>query len=237
MSESSLTLTRLQLKEHLGMFLSWSRTIADWTAENALDATRIIQAGERQFYAPVLKSQNPNAPPKSYVWSFLSPKLTLAMTTNATDLPDDFGGFLDTELAFTSAVTWPLTLVPIWRVLEKIQAGTSMPTGITQPLLGAVTPKVQAIAATGQRWQITVWPTPTSSISVTGRYRSNPLTISDDTYYPMGGEPHAETLLESVLAAAEEFMNDTAGVHRERFETLLAASVALDQRLHQQEAA
>jgi hypothetical protein len=230
MSEPTLSITRGDLKSALGRFLGISRTSSDWTTENAADVLYCIQCGERQFYAPASGHQ----------WSFLTTALSLSLSngTATYDLPDDFGGFLDSELAFASTKTWALKLVPLKLVLEQTQTyGTSMPTGITQPVMGAVKPKTAFAPATGQRWQIQVWPSPTGSITATGRYRALPNTIDDDAHYPMGSELHSQTLIESCLAAAEEFMNDEDGVHRARFNELMQASIACDLRLHAQEAA
>lgn len=237
MAESTLTLTRLQLKTAVGQYLSLSRTIADWSAENASDVDLILASGLRNFYSPHIKSKNPSAPHHTHVWSFLIGRTSVSLSngTATYDLADDFGGFVDTELAFTSSKDWPLLLVPMWRVLEKIQSGTSMPSGITQPLLAAVERK-SFTAATGQRWQIVVWPTPTSSLTATGRYRSEPDLFANDAHYPMGNALHAETIQESCLAAAEELMNDQSAVHRERFVVLLEASIAADRELHKSEA-
>ena len=234
MAESTLSVTRLDLKQNLGEKLGVSRTIANWSATIIADVDRILAKGLRQFYFPSLRTKNPNAPFESHVWSFLIKRASVSLSngTNLYDLPDGFTGFVDTELAFTTSKDWSLRIVEMWRVLEKIQAGTSMPTGITQPLLAAVEDKTFT-EATGQRWQMLVWPTPTGSLTVTGRYRSEPDLISDNAAYPMGNAIHAETILESCLAAAEEFQNDATTLHRERFQALLEASVAADRELHQ----
>lgn len=240
MAEPTLTMTRLELKKALGEKLAIARDPNDWSADAAADVDRILAKGLRSFYSPLIRTKNPNAPLESHQWSFLIRRTTVSLSngTNLYTLTDDFGGFLDTELMFVasnlssgSAKTWPLKIVEWWRVLEKIDAGTSMPTGISQPLLAAIEP-VTFTPATGQRWQMAVWPTPTSSLSVSGRYRSQPDFFSDDTHYPLGGSLHAETLLESCLAAAEEFQNDSATLHRERFQQLLEASIAADKELH-----
>lgn len=230
-------MTRQILKDHLGLFLTWSRTDTDWSAEMIADAERIIRNGENAFYVPSYK-KNPQAPTQSHVWSFLSTTLTLSLVngTNAYDCPDDFSGFVDTELAYTTSNDWPLKLVEMWRVLEKIQAGTSMPSGITKPLLAAVRPK-SVTATTGQIQQVLIWPTPTGSLTATGRYRTNPSAMSDDSHYPLGGAQFAECLLESVLASAEQFIDSPSTQHRERFAELLPACIDLDRRIHMSEAA
>lgn len=236
--ESTLTITFAGLKSEIGAYLGISRTTTDWSAENTADVARILKAGQRQFYEASYRP-NPNAPLRTHVWSFLRKRMSLNISSGTATyaLPDAFAGFLDPELAFTASKAWPLTLVPMWRVIEKIQAGTSMPTGISQPLLAAVESVTSTLSTTGQRWQIVLWPTPDSSLVVTGQYRLNPDALATDGHYPLGGEAHAQTILESCLAAAEEMMNDQLTIHRERYAELLAQSIQLDSRLHAQEAA
>lgn len=243
MAESSLTLTFADLKTAIGQYLGVSRTVGSWTAETAADVGRILSAAQKQFYEPYYRPV-PQAPLKVHVWSFLRARaaITTGSGTQTYTLPEDFAGFLDDYLSisFTSpAKPWSLELTSMKDVLEHIQDfGTSMPSGFSQPMLAAVESVSSTLGTTGQRWQIVMWPTPASTLTVTGQYRLNPNALATDTHYPLGGEAHSQTLLESCLAAAEEFQNDQAStVHRDRFQELLAASIALDSRLHAQEAA
>ncbi len=233
MAESTLSINRGIIERELRRFLQYALTGTLLTDQDT-NIDDIIHSGERAFYEPAIDG-------KPYCWSFLT-KIETITTANGTAtyaLTDGFAGFLDKELTFAAANTkpWPLLLVPLEHVLEKIQDGTGMPSGLTvaQPLIGAVAP-VTFATATGQRQQITLWPTPNSILSITGRCRLIPDATPDvDADYPMGGQPHAQTLLECCLAAAEAFMNDEEGVHTKRAAERLAASIALDMRLHPQE--
>ncbi len=239
MAESTLTYTLADLKAEIGAYLGVSRTSSDWTAENLADIVRVLKSGQRQFYEPYFIPA-PGAPPKVHIWSFLRARLSLSISngTNNYDLPDDFAGFLDEELAFLTTKNWPLKLVPMKFFLEKYQLNQgAMPSGESQPMIGAVESKTSTLGTTGQRWTIYLWPTPASSLTLTGQYRLNPAALATDGHYPLGGEAHSQTLLESCLSAAEEFLNDSSTLHRDRFQELLASSIALDSRLHAQEAA
>lgn len=239
MSESSLTLTFADFKVAIGQLLDVSRDPTQWTAETIADVGRILQSGQRQFYEAQYRPV-PQAPVRVHVWSFLRARasITLANGTQTYALPDDFGGFLENRLSFTSTKTWSLQITKMDDVLEHIQDfGTGMPTGETQPLLAAVEMVSSTLGTTGQRWQIVMWPTPVSTLTITAPYRLSPNALATDTHYPLGGEMHSETLLESCLACAEERQNDQSTLHRERFQELLAASIQLDMQLHAQEAA
>ncbi len=240
MSESTQSVTRTKLKEAVGQKLGVSRTVGDWSATTASDVDRIIASGLRSVYSPMIRSKNPNAPLESYVWSFVRKQLSISVTslTNAFDLPDDFGGVLDRDeygqqvLGFSESKDWPLIIVEPWRVTEKIQAGTTPPSGITQPLIASIEPKTFT-ASTGQRWQLRVWPTIASgTLTVVGQYHSIPDLISSDSNYPQGNALNAETILEAVLAAAEEYQNDQSSFHRSRFQQLLEAAIDADRKLH-----
>lgn len=231
MAESTLSINRGIIKRELRRLLPYALT-GSLTTDQTSHVNDIIYQGERQFYHPTVGG-------KPYVWSFLTRILSLSISsgTSTYDLPDDFAGIIDERLAFTSSKPWALELVPMEHVLEKIQDGTGMPTGITQPLIAAIQPK-SFTSSTGQRQQIIMWPTPTSSLTVTGRYCRIPDQIADDdSYYPMGGGHYSQTLLESCLAAAEAEMNDEEGVHAKKFAERLAASIELDRMLHKSEAA
>lgn len=225
MPESTLSLTRGDLKRHIGRFLGISRDPLQWTAESADDVADIVRAAERMFYFPEVDG-------KTYVWSFLKKTSVGSLSSGVStyDLADDFGGFLTNQLTFSTAEKYPLLLVDISLIREKQQH--ARPVSVNQPLLAAVTPSGFSPNATGQRWKLTVWPTPTQGYVIYGDYRTNVDAISDDTHYPLGSGPHAQTLLEAALASAELYLNDQPGPHNEMFKRLLAASVQYDQGLN-----
>lgn len=240
MAESTLTLVRSGLKTAVAAYLGGNRTYSSTSSETQSDIDRIVAIGQRQFYAPSYRPV-PNAPLKVHVWSFLraSASISISSSTQTYDMPDAFSGFLSDELNFTSTKTWPVQLTWMEDLNAHIQDyGTSITSAIPQVMLAALESKTSALGTTGQRWTLKLWPTPNASATLTAQYRLSPDALGDDTYYPLGGELHADTLLESCLAAAEEHINDQlSSIHRDRFAELLNQSILLDQRLHQQEAA
>ena len=70
------------------------------------------------------------------------------------------------------------------------------------------------------------------SFEVQFRYRSNPYNLSPSKPYPLGGQPHAETLIASCLAAAELKLNDEQGPHYADFIEKLRSSVSIDRRMN-----
>jgi hypothetical protein len=75
-----------------------------------------------------------------------------------------------------------------------------------------------------------LWPTPFQEFTLQGRMLSNPYRIDAAKPCPLGGQPHAETLRASVLAAAELEFNDEKGLRWQDYIEKLQASVAHDRR-------
>jgi hypothetical protein len=83
-------------------------------------------------------------------------------------------------------------------------------------------------------WYMSVWPVMEDATFLTMTYRIVPddslaATITDNGGTIQVDAVHAETLLSSIMAAAEEYYNDeTNGVHSQRFAVRLAASIKHD---------
>jgi hypothetical protein len=149
------------------------------------------------------------------------------------DLPSGFAHFLDPQLSFSpdNQRWYPLDLAGPGYIHQRRQTSFMDYASDEQPFLAAVNPRTRN-QATGQRFELIIWPSPASALTIKGPYFLNPFAITVDDPYPLGGEQHAETLLEAVLAAAEIHMNDERTIHRETFKERLWASVALDRRTH-----
>lgn len=144
---------------------------------------------------------------------------------NAYDLPDDWGSFVSplTYRPGTSDLYSPIDIVGEHMIRTKRQAND----WFARPQVAATRPKTFD-ATTGQRFQITFWPTPDDAYVLTYRYNANPNKLSSTNKYPLGGMRHGETVLASCLAVAEARRNDVQGLHRARFMELLAASISWD---------
>lgn len=80
----------------------------------------------------------------------------------------------------------------------------------------------------GTRWQVLFDPMPDAEYVLSARIRLIPSMIDSTNKYPLGGDIHGETIIESCLAAAERGKNDEQGVHHAAFMRCLAASISLD---------
>jgi hypothetical protein len=168
-------------------------------------------------------------------WSFLrkEARLTVEASESEYRMPDDFSGnILGTSVTYVAGSgKRRLGQVAEW----EIAAARSKSSSTGDPAYFAIVPE-PIDPTSGQRWKMVVWPTPVSSGAVIRyRYILAPNTLSSTQIYPLGGAAHSETLIEAVLSAAEEILDDNGnGVHRERFLERLGASIRLDDELKTQ---
>lgn len=228
MAESTLSISRTDLVRYVGRFLGYGTGTLD--TEQTQDVTDCIDRGLRQFYQPpVLEGEG-----QSHTWSFMKPVMEIGIAVNqrALQLPDDFGGFLESFLYFAPQDdAWQkLPIVGIGQILNERQFDSDTNTTTGVPELAAVVP-IGSDGTNGQRFALELWPSTDSTYTIRGQYYSNPYQISTSKPYPLGGQPHAETLIESCLAIAEQMLNDEIGLHTSKFTVQLRTSISHDRRM------
>jgi hypothetical protein len=101
-----------------------------------------------------------------------------------------------------------------------------------RPQKFAVRPKVHT-GASGQRYEIMLWPMADSAYVLTYPYSALPNALSSSYPYPYGGAVHSLTILESCLAVAELEENGIeGGPHGNAFQRMLRASIDYDLRVN-----
>lgn len=224
----SIRVTRQYLMQEIGRETGWGRQPGKWNAIQRQDAQRILDIGIRNFYVP------PTLPNETvfHSWSFLQPEFEIQLKVNKEDydLPEDFAGLIN-ELTYSSSDdSWcPLCVVSELVVRKNRQelGGSAEYSGYPQQV--AIIPVGDA-GTEYQRHKMMVFPCPNDDFRIRGRYRSNPLAFSDDTPHPMGGQPHAETLRLSVMAAIEQELEGGNGPRYSQFLMALKTSVDFDRR-------
>lgn len=210
---------------HLGHGLGADNGDTAWTATQTYAINSCIKSGLRQFYFP--------APINgvSYDWSFLRPiaTLTLASGGSVVVLPDDFGGIEGqvTLLSTSSQASWPIDVVGEGKIRESFSV---LPDATGRPLMTSIVPLKGTGATQGQRYQMTVYPTADQDYRLQFEYYVLADYLTGALPYALGGMAHAETILESCLAIAEERIDDASAVHSQKFQERLAASIATDRR-------
>lgn len=149
---------------------------------------------------------------------------TFTITATGTyAMPDNFGGVIE-DIRFDSDNNYSgLTERPEGDILRMRSTGS----GDGIPCVYAVRPK-SSTGETGQRYELLVWPTPSSTYTLTIKYITLRDKLSSTYPYPLGSAVHAETILSAVMAEAEMEKFGEPGPHEIRFMKRLAASVAAD---------
>lgn len=224
--ESSLSLARSSYQSAVAREIGFSPTSTDWTDAEAAVVNDCVDSGLRQFYFPAMPDG------RVYEWSFLKPTrtLTLAASANHLDLPDDFGNLsgpitVSQTNAVTATAMYPGAIADILtqRAIDSVSTG--------QPQLMAVVPLKGTDITESQRFRLEVWPTADVAYSLNVSFSLLPEALSGSRPYAYGGVAHVETILESCLSIAEQRVNNEMGVHTQKFQERLAASVSYDMRL------
>jgi hypothetical protein len=221
----SLAITYNELQQAIGRYLGYGRTVygPDDGSQEWADIEDCIKSGLRQFYVPPPMQGQPG----SHQWSFLRPVTTLVLAAGVGDynLPNDFGG-LHGDLANPASELSKPVVVTSESALRALRQ-SSPQSG--KPKQAAIRPKATDGAA-AQKFEIILWPVPDCQIELTYKYFVLPQTLSNQNPYPYGGQSHSETILESCLAIAEQRLNDTKGIHWEKFMARLSASIQIDRK-------
>ena len=236
MAESTLSVRWTDLQSYVAIFAGWDRTAASWETTQTTDFVLIVKKGLRKFYYQAA------IPPETipYEWEFLRPTATHTLV-NADwdyDLSDDFGGLvLPRSVVYSTDASGTdgrrlRKISPEELLALRIQDGA---TGT--PLYWAQRQKAY-VPATGHRYEMLFYPTPAATEAgdvITYRYVVAPDTVDATNMFPIGGALHSECIIEAVLSAAEEFLDDEPnGIHTQKFQGLLGASIRIDQEAKRQ---
>lgn len=226
--EPTLSLKKSEFEAEVGLFLGYGRGEEfgdpEWSDQQTAAIESVVRSGLRQFYFP------PPMDGVSYDWSFLRPAkdLTLALAATAVDLPDDFGGFEGELTLQASDRVYCSVAITNEGVIDAYYAENADTTG--QPRMAAVRPLRGTGSSRGQRFDLYVWPAADQAYTLRFQYYLVPDALTGTRPYAYGGAEHAETILESCLAIAEERLDDARAVHAMKFRERLAASISLDRR-------
>ena len=226
--ESTLSIALTDLRKEVGWLWLGERDSANWSTDETDQIDEMINSGLRQFYHP------PPTPmyPKGHRWTFLEPTTTLTTVSGTEDytLSADFGGLIGLITYTDTDEQWyPIELTGEHRI--RILRQRDYNGNKSDPRYAAVRPK-SSDGSNGQRFELMLWPQPDAAYTLRYQYHALPSKLTTGNPYPLGGEVHAETILESCLAITEQRLENAAGVHTQKFQERLAASCAMDRMLH-----
>lgn len=221
---TGLEVNRAYLRRLAGRELGYGPNPGIWSHKETQEVELAVQTGQRKFYAPLpLPGEK-----AGHEWSFLRPLLPIRLVAGQYqyDLPQDFAGMLG-PIVFepeSDVLYPPLRLVGEWQLRQKLQLDYSS----TRPTLAAIATKPPDLIGGG--YVLLVWPSPDDTYILNVRYQSNPEAVADETQLPHGGQAHAQTIIEAVLAACEEQIGKL-GVHSKLFLERMLTSVGHDRKL------
>lgn len=239
----------LWLMRELGHVLGVGRDDSDWDFQVNGRLDSIVQSGYYQFCypPPVMLNQqqtgdtvSPDLPKETeeakdqrirspHTWSFLRQMETLSLAVGQSiyDAPSNFTGQVGDLVITTGEGRLPIVAEEQLRNLLAKDTATGTPKYV------AVRPK-QSDGQGHQTWEIVVYPSPSKPMAATFRYAVQPAPLGLDNQFPLGGRQHAETLLASCMAVAEEregaLRESPIGTALARFMQRLAASVHVDKQ-------
>lgn len=231
MAESTLAIAYAEIAAEVGSYLGFGRgtNYSDpaWSTQQQNMIDSCCKSGLRQFYYP----PPIDASGSTYDWSFLKPTASIgfASGTQTILLPDDFGGFegVITVSPANNQVTCPIYLYNEGYIREAYSENPLM-TG--RPIQAAIQPLKGTTGTTGQRFQLFFFPIADQAYTLFFQYYLLPDFINGTISYAYGGAQHAETILESCLAIAEQRIDGSQTVHSALFMQRLAASVGKDRQ-------
>ena len=221
-----LELNRSGLTRRVGFQMFTLPNPGSWSADQKAQIEQVVMDGLRKFYYPMV------LPPsrEMHRWSFLYPSQAFKCTasTYTYELPDDFGSLKGPmHYAPGSAVLYPNVEEVSESQIEQLrQAGDH--TGRTRYF--AIRPLMHG-EFRGTRYEILLYPVPDQAYTLHYRYEVNPRFIVSEKEHPLGGQPHAQTILESCLSCAEMHTQSGSQVHGMEFIKCLQASVSYDRML------
>lgn len=219
----SLHITYDELLREVGRFLGYGRDPDDWSDDQTTDVEDTIKSGLRSFYWPTVGD-------KRYAWSFLRKRsnLTTVSNTDSYYLADDFEGLLEGFSYSAGSGKRRVSRVSEEDILA-LQGKNDQSGAPEYCCLRSVPPE----EGSEMLWEVVFYPTPDDTYTLAYRYSVSPAELSDLNQYHLGGAAHSECVLEACLACAEKTMlpEHGNGIHAERFQRLLQASVLLDQEM------
>lgn len=226
------TKIRREIGREIGIGTDTTDTNA-WTADVVQSIADAIDAGMNRWYWPMIPAPTADGAPQRfnrYIWSFLSPQATLAVTasTGDYDLPADFTDMASDGFSFSAGVEQPRIVRITGEQIDvlRAQAPQSGP-----PKYYAITAK-PAVQGAATRYEVGFYPTPDASYTLIYSYSIVPDSLSDANPYPLGAAQHSQTILHACLAEADRiFEINNGGANEIRFRELLTASIEYDKSL------
>lgn len=211
----------------------------DYTQLGRVDS--VVESGVMQFYypPPLERREDDSLSPeekdkdarnrKPHTWSFLRQLETLSLTQGVAvyDAPAGFSGQSGDLIITTGEGRLPIVSD------EQLRNRVANDPNEGTPQYASVRAK-SSDGSGHQGWEIAIYPAPDKDMTVEFRYTVAPDPLGESNPFPLGGKQHAETVLASCLAVAEEregsIKGAPVGSAFSRFMQRLSASIHIDKQ-------
>jgi hypothetical protein len=220
-----------QLTASIGDFLGYGRNSegqgSDWNTKKVERIEECVRQGYWRFVYP----QDTPGETTAHRWSFMNPQRTFDTVANDFDydLPADFGAPAGNgDIFYDDDEYVSYTISQVSPGMIDRQRAHSNTTG--RPTQYAIRPK--AFDQTAEQTQeLLLYPTPDAVYGLLQPYQAKFTELSSVNLYPMGGQAHRDTILQSCRAvAAQYYKEDVAAFEHDMFLQRLKASVEYDRR-------
>lgn len=226
---AAFEITYARLRVAVAEFLGWRRNSEgagnDWSTLQGNRLDDVLNSGYMQFlYPPILPGEK-----TAHRWTFLRPTGTFDTVDDQYlyDMPSTFGAIVgnlyydeDEDISRVIQQKSP-GYIDRHRAINDIQG---------QPYYFALRPKSVAETAV-QTTECMLYPTPDGAYGILYHYDAKVEELSATNLYPLGGQAHAETLIQSCRdIAAQRFRDQPKGPEHDLFMQRLQASVEYDRR-------
>lgn len=222
----------IQIKTHLADWLGLTRNTegegSDWNTDESNRLDEVIRQGYWRFiYNSVLPNEK-----TAHRWSFMQPAGTLSTTASdyLYDLDDDFGAIIG-DISYNNDED-------IDRIIRQTNPGwidrqLAINDAEGRPARFAIRPKAHDQTAE-QVQELMFYPIPDDAYDLIYHYHARFAALSNTNRYPLGGQAHADTILQSCRDVATQFHRDADPALQKRehdvyFERL-QASIEFDRR-------
>lgn len=148
-----------------------------------------------------------------------------SLVQSRVSLPDDYAALIG-DLHYR-----PTNTMNSWRIRiigdETIRMRRQMSQVSDAPRYASIVPR-STTGATGQRFELSLYPMPSSAARLLGRYRINPNALAQNFEYPYGGMLIGPLILAACLAESEQMDEANDGRHELRYRELLEPSKKID---------
>ncbi len=224
-STVAMEVTFFTARTRIADFLGWTRSSGNWSGDEIDRLDEIVNAGYLQFiYPPVTEGES-----VSHRWSFLRPTATFdtVASTYLYDMPTAFGAIVG-DLVYDEDEDES-------RIIEQVTPGMidrnrAVSDAEGRPCRFALRPKT-ADMTSAQVTELMLDPTPDAVYGILYHYDAKVDPLSEANAYPLGGQAHSETILQSCRdIAATRYKDDPGSREHALFLERLRASIESDRR-------